>query len=254
MPRSGQFRDEGNAGGPGTSSKPFARLSILCAAASARPRSMNGIASTSVRIQARLAEIRNPAVDWRFVVASVLAGIALATVFRAAFSAYFLLDDFGMLSIARFLDNPFEPFVRNHIPGGIFYRPVGMLLWWLSERGFGSGAFAHYLLNLLLHGAVAVALGSLVARLCDNRWGRIDGGCLLRPAPDRPRHGIVVVGSLRSARPAVWSHRSAGGPRIQSPRWPAIVLGHARFPRHGSVVQGDCTGLLRGGTGDLPEH
>lgn len=100
----------------------------------------------------------------------MLAGVALMTVFRAAFSAYFMLDDFGMLSIVRFLDNPFEPFARNHIPGGIYYRPVGMLLWWLSERWFGSGAFAHYLINLLLHAAAASALGLFVARLCDNRW------------------------------------------------------------------------------------
>ena len=118
--------------------------------------------------------------DWRIGVAIALTAVALLAVFRAAFSAYFMLDDFGMLSIVRFLDNPLEPFARNHIPGGIYYRPVGMLLWWVSERWFGARAFAHYLINLLLHAAVAGALGFLVARFCDNRWaGLIAAACFV---------------------------------------------------------------------------
>ncbi|MBL0165565.1 MAG: hypothetical protein IPP82_18465 [Xanthomonadales bacterium] len=134
----------------------------------------------STETRSGFSRIRKSKPDWRFGITIALIAIALATVFRAAFSAYFLLDDFGMLSIVRFLDNPFEPFARNHIPGGIYYRPVGMLFWWLSERWFGAEAFAHYLINLLLHAAVAVALGSLVARLCGNRWvGLIAGACFV---------------------------------------------------------------------------
>ena len=108
--------------------------------------------------------------NWRFRLCAALAGITLLVVYRAALSAYFLLDDFGMLAIVRFLDNPLEPFVRNHIPGGLYYRPLGMILWWLSERVFGSNALAHYLINLFLHAGVAVALWRLISRLCGNRW------------------------------------------------------------------------------------
>lgn len=89
--------------------------------------------------------------------------------YRAAFSGYFMLDDFGMLAIVRFLEVPLQPFVAEHIPGGLFYRPVGMLFWWLSERVFGSVPFWHYLCNLILHVAAAFSLGSLVSRLCANR-------------------------------------------------------------------------------------
>lgn len=92
----------------------------------------------------------------------------------AAFSGYFMLDDFGMLAIVRFLDGPLQPFVGEHIPGGLFYRPMGMLFWWLSERLFGTVPVWHYLCNLLLHVATALALGGLVARLCANR---ISGFC-----------------------------------------------------------------------------
>lgn len=96
--------------------------------------------------------------------------ILLVVAFRAAFDAYFVLDDFGMLAIARFLENPFEPFYREHIPGGLYYRPAGMLLWWLSERVMGTSPAGHYAVNLTLHVGVASALLGLVVRLTGSRW------------------------------------------------------------------------------------
>lgn len=117
-----------------------------------------------------LADRQQSANTLRLSLTAVLVALVLSVVFRAAFSAYFLLDDFGMLSIVRFLDNPLEPFVRNHIPGGLYYRPLGMILWWLSERLFGANAPDHYLINLFLHAAVAAALWHLVSKLCASRW------------------------------------------------------------------------------------
>lgn len=108
--------------------------------------------------------------DIRFTLACGVVVILVLVAFRAAFSAYFLLDDFGMLAISRFLGNPFDPFIHDQFPGGVYYRPLGMMVWWLSERAFGAMPAGHYGLNLLLHGLVAVALGSLINRLCGNRW------------------------------------------------------------------------------------
>ena len=103
--------------------------------------------------------------------ATLLLVVILAiVVFRSAFSAYFMLDDFGLLAISRFLGNPLDPFVTDQFPGGHFYRPLGMFVWWLSERAFGAKSLGHYGLDLVLHGLAAVALGSLVNRLCANRW------------------------------------------------------------------------------------
>ncbi len=121
-------------------------------------------------MQTSLADSQEPARSSRLVLVAMLAALSMIVAFRAAFSAYFLLDDFGMLSIVRFLDNPLEPFVRNHIPGGLYYRPLGMILWWLSERAFGANALAHYLINLFLHAGVALALWRLVSRFCGNHW------------------------------------------------------------------------------------
>ena len=111
--------------------------------------------------------MRNPR-TWLAV--AVLSLLSLL-VYRAAFGAYFMLDDFGMLAIARFIDNPLEPFLRQHIPGGLYYRPVGMLVWWTSERFFSNDPFAHYLINLVLHQCVAVAIWALLARFCESYWG-----------------------------------------------------------------------------------
>lgn len=112
----------------------------------------------------------NASADRRLWVVGAAGLVLLVVAFRAAFGAYFLLDDFGMLAIARFLENPFEPFYREHIPGGLYYRPVGMLLWWSSERLFGAEPVGHYALNLALHVGVAFALFGLVVRLAGNRW------------------------------------------------------------------------------------
>lgn len=84
--------------------------------------------------------------------------------YRFAFGAYFMLDDFGLLTIVRQFGNPLEPFYREHIPGGLYYRPLGMLVWWLSQHAFGAIAAWHYLLNLGLLVAAASLLWTLVER------------------------------------------------------------------------------------------
>jgi len=116
--------------------------------------------------------------DARLWLAGSIVVLGVVVAFRAAFAGYFMLDDFGMLAIARFLDSPLDPFLGEHIPGAVYYRPVGMLVWWLSERLFGSAPAAHYALNLLLHIGVAGALWRLTTRLCESRWaGFVAAAC-----------------------------------------------------------------------------
>ena len=97
----------------------------------------------------------------RWAATAVLALAAFAA-YRAALGGYFLLDDFGMLAVVRFLDTPFAPFYTDHIGGSLFYRPLGMALWWLTEAAFGADARWHYTINLALHVAVAAALWRVV--------------------------------------------------------------------------------------------
>lgn len=101
--------------------------------------------------------------------AALLLFILPALAMRGAFDGYFLLDDFGMLSIVRLIGSPAHAFFENHMPGGLYYRPLGILAWWLGEKMFGSVAAWHYACNALLHGAVVLAFCRWLVAACGSR-------------------------------------------------------------------------------------
>lgn len=72
-------------------------------------------------------------------------------VFYPALSSYFFADDFGFLAISRHIRNPLTFFNNDHFPGSFYYRPFGMLSWWLSYKLFGTQYVFHNLLNMLIH-------------------------------------------------------------------------------------------------------
>lgn len=96
--------------------------------------------------------------------ASVLMLAAMAAM-RGSFGGTFIFDDYSLLALPRFFDNPLLPFWHEHVEGGLHYRPMGLALWWISERLFGSEPLPHYLLNGALLGMVAIALWRVVARI-----------------------------------------------------------------------------------------
>jgi len=72
-------------------------------------------------------------------------------VFYPALSSYFFADDFGFLAISRYIHNPLTFFNNDHFPGSFYYRPFGMLSWWLSYKLFGIQYVLHNLVNMLIH-------------------------------------------------------------------------------------------------------
>lgn len=96
--------------------------------------------------------------------ASMLMLAAMAAM-RGSFGGTFIFDDYSLLALPRFFDNPLLPFWHEHVEGGLHYRPMGLALWWISERLFGSAALPHYLLNGLLLGSVVIALWRVIARV-----------------------------------------------------------------------------------------
>ncbi|MBL0165564.1 MAG: hypothetical protein IPP82_18460 [Xanthomonadales bacterium] len=94
--------------------------------------------------------------------AGVLMFAAIAAM-RGTFGGTFIFDDYSLLALPRFFDNPLLPFWHEHVEGGLHYRPMGLALWWISERLFGSTPWPHYLLNAALLGAVAISLWRVVA-------------------------------------------------------------------------------------------
>ena len=99
---------------------------------------------------------------WWLVLAGMLMLAAMAAM-RGSFGGTFIFDDYSLLALPRFFDNPLLPFWHEHVEGGLHYRPMGLALWWISERLFGSAPWPHYLLNASLLGAVAIALWRVVA-------------------------------------------------------------------------------------------
>ena len=96
-------------------------------------------------------------------IAILATGVAWA--FWPALHAAFYLDDFFLVAIARLLDDPFAAFANTHFPGGVFYRPAGMVFWWLAVKIFGNAPTANYAINLCLHIAIAAVLWRLLCRV-----------------------------------------------------------------------------------------
>lgn len=86
-------------------------------------------------------------------IAAVSFSVALAvcvTVARGSLSAGFIADDWLFLALGRHLEDPTALFFADH-SFTYFYRPVGMLVWWLVTRAFGTDPSPQYLVNLVLH-------------------------------------------------------------------------------------------------------
>ncbi|HET7779036.1 MAG TPA: hypothetical protein VFL07_10815 [Rudaea sp.] len=85
--------------------------------------------------------------------------------YAPALHAYFAQDDFTLLALARLLHEPALPFYHDHFPGSLFFRPLGIFLWWLTVACFDNAPRGHYAVNLLLHLGVVLALYTLLQRL-----------------------------------------------------------------------------------------
>ena len=72
-------------------------------------------------------------------------------IFYPALSSYFFTDDFVFLAISRYVHNPLTFFNSDHFPGGVYYRPLGILSWWLSYKLFGTQHVLHNFVNIMIH-------------------------------------------------------------------------------------------------------
>lgn len=85
--------------------------------------------------------------------------------YAPALHAYFAQDDFTLLALARLLREPLPVFYHDHFPGSLFFRPLGIFVWWLTAAAFDNAPRGHYAVNLLLHLGVVLALYTLLQRL-----------------------------------------------------------------------------------------
>lgn len=102
--------------------------------------------------------------------AALLLLLAAFVAFQPMLGGWFWRDDLPLLAVVRMLDNPFWLLVSDHMLGMPYYRPVGLIFWWLSAALFGDAALAHYLINLGLHAGVALLLWRLIVRVTGRLW------------------------------------------------------------------------------------
>jgi len=95
----------------------------------------------------------------------VLAGLLAIFCYAPALRAYFAQDDFTLLTLVRLLQQPLLVFYHDHFPGSLFFRPLGVFLWWLTTAAFDNAPRGHYVVNLALHLGVVLALYTLLQRL-----------------------------------------------------------------------------------------
>jgi hypothetical protein len=101
---------------------------------------------------------------WR-AAALVLACLGSIWCYAPALHAYFMQDDFLLLALARMLHQPWQVFYHDHFPGSLFFRPLGIFMWWLTTAVFDTAPYGQYAVNLALHLGVVLALYTLLQRL-----------------------------------------------------------------------------------------
>ena len=77
----------------------------------------------------------------------------------------FVADDYVFLTTGRMVDTPLAVFWQNHFYEPYYFRPLGVLSWWLATRLFGLDYALHSLINLALHCLNGVLLFGLLRAL-----------------------------------------------------------------------------------------
>jgi len=95
----------------------------------------------------------------------------------------FVIDDYVFLATARMVDQPWVAFWQSHFYEPYYFRPVGVLSWWLAQHAFGLDYFPHALVNLGLHAANAFLLWGLLRVLAVQGWAAVAAVALFAQAP-----------------------------------------------------------------------
>jgi hypothetical protein len=95
----------------------------------------------------------------------------------------FVADDYVFIVTARMVDTPLAAFWQSHFYEPYYFRPVGVVSWWLVTRLFGLDYNAHSLINLFLHCANAGLLFWLLRALALRASAVVAGTVLFALGP-----------------------------------------------------------------------
>ena len=95
----------------------------------------------------------------------------------------FVADDYVFIATARMVDAPLAAFWQSHFYEPYYFRPIGVVSWWVATRLFGLDYSAHSLINLLLHAANVGLLWFLLRALALRTEAVIAGVALFALGP-----------------------------------------------------------------------
>lgn len=110
--------------------------------------------------------------DW-LALAGVLALTAWALL--PSLGGEFVTDDYVFLTTSRMVDAPWQAFWQRHFYEPLYFRPVGLVVWWLTERCFGLNYAWHAAFNAALHLSNVVLLWLLLRRFTSGAAARLMG-------------------------------------------------------------------------------
>lgn len=105
---------------------------------------------------------------WPVPFAVLLLAAAYAVAMAPLHRAWFTDDDWHFLALLRHIDAATDVFTQ-HFMGSYGYRPVAVMLFAATVSWFGPDPVPHYVVNVVLHGAVALLLWRLALALAAPR-------------------------------------------------------------------------------------
>ncbi len=113
--------------------------------------------------------------DW--LAGLTLAGLLALTAWALLPSLHgeFVTDDYVFLATSRMVDAPWQAFWQRHFYEPLYFRPVGLVVWWLTERCFGLNYGWHAAFNAALHLTNVALLWMLLRRVASGGVAQVIG-------------------------------------------------------------------------------
>ena len=99
----------------------------------------------------------------------------LAWALTPSLTGDFVADDYVFLATARMVDAPLTAFWHWHFYEPVYFRPVVLVVWWVTGRWFGLDYAWHAAFNAVLHMTNVALLWVLLGRFVPAFWPRVLG-------------------------------------------------------------------------------
>jgi hypothetical protein len=116
-------------------------------------------------------------------VALILVLALLTWVYWPVTGADFVIDDYVFIATGRMVENPLAAFWQSHFYEPYYFRPLGVISWWVTTRLFSPDYQAHSIVNLVIHALSVCLLAALLRDLGAKKWATLAAAALFALAP-----------------------------------------------------------------------